>query len=162
MNAERHTTCSLADEELAAFAAGDLPEDRQRTLAAHAATCARCRRRLHALSRVDSELTELLHRPVPEVVLQRALARVRPSASAPAVPEILTLREAAAFLRVSDDELQDLLDELPVFELAGQLRIRTEKLRQWIEQRELAYQRTAFRTRALRITRGAWLKGMAS
>lgn len=162
MKQTKPTICQVGDEELAAFAAGDLPEDRQRTLADHAATCEHCARRLHALSSVDSALSQFMQQPVPDTTAQRVFGRVLQSAPVPTVPEILTLREAAAFLRISEEDLQDLLDELPVFELGGQLRIRAQRLRQWIEQRELSYQRNAFRTRALRITRGAWSKGMAS
>lgn len=162
MSETSRTICQVSDEELAAFAAGDLPQAQQRTIAAHAAACDRCTRRLRDLRAVDSVLAEFIQQPLSETVAQRVLGRVLQSAPPEAVPEILTLRETAAYLRISEDDLQDLLDELPIFELGGQLRIRTQRLRQWIEQRELSFQRNAFRTRALRIARGAWSQGMAS
>lgn len=117
--------------------------------------------------RLDATLAKLMGEPVPEPLAQRVLARVREAARSPGpvpahVPEVLTLRDAAAFLRISEEELAQILDELPLFELAGQLRIRTERLREWIEQRERTYQRNAFRTSALRITRSAWLEGVES
>jgi hypothetical protein len=115
-----------------------------------------------AIAKVDAALAELMRQPVPESVAERVLSRVLQPAAAAPLPEILTLHEAAAFLRISEEDLGAIIDELPLFELAGQLRIRTERLRQWIEQRELAYHRNAFRTRSLRIARGAWSEGMAS
>lgn len=58
-----------------------------------------------------------------------------------AVPhqDILTFDEVAAYLRVPADTLQDYLDELPCFELGGQLLFRKEAVVEWIDQREQRY-----------------------
>ena len=50
--------------------------------------------------------------------------------------EILTLEEAAAFLKVSMTALEAELDTLPVFEFGGCVRIRRHRLLTWIETRE--------------------------
>ena len=56
-----------------------------------------------------------------------------------------TPEEAAAFLRVSSDEITLELDSLPVFRIGNRLRIRRNRLLQWIEERE----KSCFRKRVL-------------
>ena len=53
----------------------------------------------------------------------------------------MTLDEVAEFLRVSLEELGEVVGELPAFELAGRVRVRRTKLIEWIEKRERAYAR---------------------
>ena len=52
------------------------------------------------------------------------------------LPEIMTPAEVAAFLRIPLDDLEEVFDELPSFEFAGHVRVRRERLLEWIEQRE--------------------------
>jgi len=50
--------------------------------------------------------------------------------------EIMTMEEAAAFFRVTIEELEDEFQTLPVFSIGGQVRIRRSQLLKWIEDRE--------------------------
>lgn len=79
------------------------------------------------------------------LVVRRALAE---EVRGTAMPEVLTMEEVARILRVEMDDLALILDELPAFEFAGRLRVRTVRLMQWIEHRE----RTWVHTAAARIT----------
>ena len=55
----------------------------------------------------------------------------------------MTLDEVAAFLRIDPSDLGEVAEELPAFELGGQVRVRRERLIEWIQQRERAYTRQA-------------------
>jgi len=132
--------CEVTHEELAAFAAGDLPSERTGQLEQHLATCAECRRRLEAIEALDVRLRSLPRlEPSAGAALRarRLLSReVRPA------PEVMTLDEVADFLRVSLNDLGEIVAEMPAFELAGRVRVRRTKLIEWIEKRERAYARS--------------------
>jgi len=133
--------CDVTYEELAAMTAGDLEAERAGVIREHLPGCERCRRRLAALERADEALAALRPPgPSPSAVLaaRRAVAEeVRPAGG----EQIMTLSEAAAFLRIGEEELGEILDELPAFELAGRVRIRRSRLIEWIAQRERDYAR---------------------
>lgn len=63
---------------------------------------------------------------------------------APRLPEILTVAEVARYLRVTREELEAELDNLPFFEFAGRLRMRRESLLAWVEERESWSRRQRF------------------
>jgi len=133
--------CDVTYEELAAMTAGDLDAGRARVIREHLPGCDRCRRRLAALEQADDALGALRPAgPSPAAVLaaRRAIGEeIRPIRG----DEIMTLSEAAAFLRIDEDEVGEILDELPAFELAGRVRIRRSRLIEWIAQRERDYTR---------------------
>ena len=135
--------CDVIYEELAAFAAGEVDAERQAEIRRHVAACDRCRRRLAALERADAALGRMRPaRPPAEAVLaaRRALAdAIRPVRA----PEIMTLDEVAELLRVTPEQLGEVVEELPAFELAGQVRVRRQRLIEWIGQRERDYTRQA-------------------
>lgn len=142
--------CGVTHEELAAFAAGDPEPGRAAQLEAHTATCARCRGRLDALRRVDALLGRLPRFQPPPKALLKARRALSPELRRTGLPEILTLEEAAAFLRISLDDLEEIVLELPAFELAGQLRIRRTRLIEWVEARERSYRRSSAQSEAAR------------
>ena len=151
-------TCDVSYEQLSALAAGDLSDA---ALDQHVAACDNCRRRLAALRDADAVVRSL---PCAEpssgglLSVRRALsAEVRAHT---AVPDILTLDEVAAFLRVTPDELHDVAADLPAFELAGRIRVRRSQLLTWVERREKDYMRHSIASRAARAVASGW-KGVA-
>jgi anti-sigma factor RsiW len=153
--------CDVTYEELAAYAAGETGPTRQAEIAEHISQCERCRRRLAALKAADAALAGVrAERPPPAVVLaaRRALAeQTRPQPPA----EIMTIEEAAEFLRLSSEQIAEVAESLPAFELAGQVRIRRTRLIEWIQQRESDYCRTVTASWAARAAvadagEGAW------
>jgi hypothetical protein len=62
----------------------------------------------------------------------------------------MTLDEVAEFLRISLDELEEVVTELPAFEVAGQLRVRRARLLEWVEARERAYRRSSAQSEVAR------------
>ena len=133
--------CEIPYEELSALAGGELDRERAAELREHVAACGDCRRRLAELGQIDEILKALPPvLPPAEAVLaaRRALAReIRP---VPAL-EIMTLEEVAEFLRITPQQLGEVVEELPAFELAGQIRIARQRLLEWIRQRERDYPR---------------------
>ena len=136
-------SCEVTYEELAAFAAGDVEPDRQAEIRAHADACDDCRGRLAALRRSDAALAALPRiSPAGGAILaaRRAIAELT---RAEPQHQIMTLEEAAEFLRISPEQLGEIAEELPAFELAGQIRIRRERLLEWLQKRERLYARHA-------------------
>jgi anti-sigma factor RsiW len=135
--------CEVTYEELAAFAAAELDESRRGEIPEHLADCGRCRQRVAALRRADSALAAL--RPfAPDAAtilsVRRALSEVTRGGRE---PEIMTLEEVGAFLRVTPGQLGQVVEELPAFELAGQVRVRRARLIEWIAAGERDYIRQA-------------------
>ncbi len=143
--------CGITYEELAAFAAGDGAD-----LGEHVRTCAACRTRLIALRRVDRDL-RLLPRPGPSagalLEARRVIARETRGAGG---PEIMTLCEVAEFLRVPPDALAEVADDLPAFEVGGQVRVRRAQLMEWIAERERAYARSRAESDVAHALAGLW------
>jgi len=144
--------CEVTHEELAAFAAGDLPAERTGQLEQRLATCAECRRRLEAIRALDARLRSLprLEPSAAETLQARRLfsQELRPAR------EVMTLDEVAEFLGVSLNDLGEIVAELPAFELAGRVRVRRTKLIEWIEKRERAYARSNIESEVAGILAG--------
>lgn len=131
--------CGVTREELACLSAGDLTPERARAVRTHVATCGACRSQLEAIERLDAALALLPHAEPPSSALLNVRRAVSQELRGSGAPEVMTLDEAAAFLRISLDDLEELILELPAFELAGQLRIRRSRLIEWVTARERAY-----------------------
>ena len=146
--------CELSYEELAAYASDGLAPERAAEVEEHVGGCAECRRRLSAIREADARL--------------RVLPRLRPSAGAllrtrralgeelggRSAPEVMTLEEVAAFLRVEPDDLRDVVSQLPAFEVGGRIRVRRTKLIEWIARRERVHARSTAESDVARILAG--------
>jgi len=153
--------CNVADAELAEFAVGEMCTDRRRAIGRHLTECTACQRRLEALRKVDATLRVLPRmEPSARAILntRRLLAREVRRGDA---PEIMTLDDVAEFLRIRIDDLEDIAEELPAFELAGEIRVRRSMLLEWIEQREQRYMLRNAECDVARIIAGAFGKGVA-
>lgn len=153
--------CELRYEELAEFAAGDLSAERSNEISRHVDECDICRQRLAVLRKLDATLKNLPPvKPKTEAVLKvrRAISQQIRGANA---SEIMTLDEVAAFLRISSDDMAEIAEELPAFELAGNIRVRRTKLIEWIEQQELNYMRSTIESDVSRSIKGMFTKGVA-
>jgi hypothetical protein len=139
--------CEQTDhEELAAYEAGELSENRRRELAAHLATCRVCQGRREAIRRADLALGRLRPSRTPPGALLATRRALRRELGRVPAPEVMTLDEVAEFLRLAPEQLAELLLELPAFELGGQLRVRRSRLVAWIETRERERARAAAAT----------------
>ena len=153
--------CDVLYEELAALVSGDLDAKREATLREHAAECERCRKRLDALTRADTALGRVTpHQPSAAAMLDARRA-IADEVRGPQAGEIMTLDEVAAFLQLEEQQMDEVADELPAFELAGQIRVRRSKLMAWIEQRERDYARQTAASWVTQTTRGRFGKGVA-
>ena len=129
-------------QELSAWLAGDLPPDRSDVLARHVPDCPACKACLDALGRVDAYL-QASAPPLPRPgALMETLRAVRAVHEVGAPDrEVFTLDQAAKWLGASPQALAEHLDELPAFELGGEVFIRRSRLIAWIRRREQAYAR---------------------
>jgi hypothetical protein len=143
--------CEISYEELSAFAAGDAEH-----LGEHVQRCPACQERLAAMERVDRDL-RLLPRAGPSAGAVLAARRLIARQTRGVVgPEVMTLAEVAAFLRVPPDALAEVAGELPAFEIGGQVRVRRTRLIEWIAERERAYARGRAESEAAHALAGIW------
>ena len=153
--------CNVSYEELSRFTSGELEEERARELEEHLTKCRNCRERVQALREVNAALRALVPvEPTARAILnaRRALSRELRGGG---TPEIMTLDEVADYLRMTLDDLEDVIGGLPAFELAGQVRVRRDRLIEWIEQRELVYVRRNIESSLARAWSGECGKGVA-
>jgi hypothetical protein len=158
MNAGRkNMTCEVSFFELSEYQAGH-KSDR---LEKHITECEICRRRIATLTQMDQSLRTFdLQKLSDQAALQirKTLSReIRGSAC----PEIMTLTDVANFLRLSPTQLEEIIDELPAFELAGQIRVRRTRLIDWIEQRERDFFQTNIESAMAKNVSRFSVKGVA-
>lgn len=153
--------CDTSYEELAAYASGDTTPERAKALCGHISRCDVCRKHLESLRQADIVLVALPRfQPSASAVLEahRAISEAtRPVQE----PEIMTLGETAEFLRLTPEQLGEILEELPAFEIAGQVRVRRSRLIEWVQQREQLYVRRNMASWADRARAGEIGKGVA-
>jgi len=116
---------------------GRLPEDVTREARSHAAGCAACAEELGSLERLRQALSEAGADALPGNTRLRVMGALLAAAQAEASPpETMTLPEVAAYLRVSESGVCAVLDRIPHFEVAGEVRFRRESLERWIAREE--------------------------
>ena len=144
------TTAHPSEEDLAALADGQLSGDAELAARRHIESCPRCCGVLQGHRRLDGLLAALpVHQPGREV-LDRVRRQVLPRTPAEA---ILTLEEVAALLRLDEEAMALIVDDLPAFELAGRIRVRRDRLDEWIDARQRQYADRAAAAATLRCLR---------
>ena len=133
--------CHRVEELLSSYVNDELTEELSVALSEHLRDCSSCRlveEELLALrslckqdsrpSLADTKAFDLLANIKSQVASEKEMAS--------ADNEILTMEEAAAFLRVSPRDLEEEFDTLPVFMIGNKLRVRRSQLLLWVEERE--------------------------
>lgn len=142
----------IGDDDLMAWLDGDVAADRSRQIELHVRSCPQCRELVGAVGRSDAALHQAARAEAPAAAVHAAWSELA-AALAPAPPaEVLTLQQAAELLQVSAKQLGEVMDELPVFEIAGELRIRRSRLMEWIGSRERDFVRQRSQSWVARAT----------
>ena len=115
-------TCDETRAQLMAYRDAELEVGEREEVARHLAGCCACRDELESIGALLAALWE----PQEEALA----APERP-------PELLTPREAAAYLRLSATQFAAVLPNLPRIELAGEWRFRRSSLEAWLAAREI-------------------------
>lgn len=139
--------CDVSREDLARFAANEASRPEAARIERHLEACGRCSERLEGIRKADAALLALAPAQLPlraRHEARRALSREIRGEEDPA--EIMTLDDVARYLRVGEDALREIADDLPAFEIGGRIRIRKARLIEWIEGRERAYGRGRVRS----------------
>jgi len=138
------TTCDSIELLLSGYDRDELDETERSAVDEHLAGCRACRLVLDQFAAL-SALTGAAaaaddqdgFRRSTDEVLAAVKAEVAAEAAMAAVEhDVMTLDEAAAYLRVGLDELERELDTLPTFDIGGRIRIRRCRLMAWVEERE--------------------------
>jgi hypothetical protein len=156
--------CEITHEDLSEYALSDCAPERATKLAAHIGSCRECAARLAALRDVDVALGALPRRSPSAAGLleaRRALSQSIDDRRPPGAHEIMSLEEVAQFLRIAEEDLEAIVDQLPSFEIAGRIRVRRARLVEWIEQRELLQMRERMRGELTRAAREDDGRGVA-
>ncbi len=136
MNQENHP----AEQHLSAYQSGELSPEERASIAKHLQHCDACQQHIHSFAQLDrlcaQDPTPVLEPKLARDILRDVLQEQRNARVAKAPSDIMTLEEVASFLRVTPQELEWELDSLPVFSFAGRLRIRRDRLLDWIQERE--------------------------
>ena len=137
-------TCLECHQMLSPYDKGELPHEDARRVADHLAQCRSCAQRLEGLRQLDDILRAMPMQEPSSAVLLAVRDRVHGELAG---GEILDAGQVAAYLKLSRGQVLDHLDELPCFEVAGEIRFRRTALMEWIEERERARRREALRVR---------------
>jgi len=136
-------TCEECDDLLWPLAAGELEDGQMREVTVHVEQCTSCQDRLDEVRRLAAAAKALPHAtPSRSLCLQtkeavrlelERLGRVRH-----AFGPVMNADDVAKYLKVTVETVYRHLDEIPHFELEGQMRFRRESLDRWIESSERA------------------------
>ena len=133
--------CQQVEELLSSYVNNELTKGLRVAVAAHLQDCSTCQLAeeeylaLQSLCQRDARPT--LADTKAFSVLENIKSQVASEKEMAATDhEILTMEEAAAFLRVSPRDLEEEFDTLPVFMIGNKLRVRRSQLLLWVEERE--------------------------
>ena len=131
--------CQEARNRLSEFDAGDLSEDLAAEVRRHVEECRECAALLDAVRRVTDLAVALPDEEPRRTLSLRVLAEVDAMTGPDLAdaPEIMTPEQLARFLRVPRAKIEDVMDTLPGFEIAGEVRFRKTRVLEWIEGREM-------------------------
>ena len=117
---------------------GEMEGEDRRRFERHLETCPACGDRLEELKGMREALRSACDRELPEESDLRIRRRLR-SADEPTRggEEILDLEGVARLLKVTPAEVEEHLDEIPSFEIAGRLRFRRDRIIEWVGRREM-------------------------
>ena len=135
-------TCLECQQLLSPYQKGELDADEAGAVGSHVSDCHTCADRVAALRQLDDLLRAIPTPAPPMSALMAVRERVH---SGPEGGEIMDADQVAAFLKLTREQILDSLDELPCFEVAGQIRFRRTALMRWIEEREADRRREALR-----------------
>lgn len=135
---DRTLTCQECQDQLSGLIDGALPVEEIEGVRRHTAACKACAAECADLLCVNALARAANCPAVPPDLWDRvrqAVDRSGPSLPAP-LREVLTLQEAAEYLRLSEDALMRALGEVPHFVVGRQVRFRRRTLDDWIERQE--------------------------
>ena len=153
--------CEIEYDELSGLVGGELDAGRAVELRRHLGACEHCRERMAALNRSDRMLKAMQPLLPPAEAVLAARRALAPEVRLAPASEIMTLDEVAEFLRITPEQLGEVVEELPAFELAGQIRVRRQRLIEWVQQRERDYTRQAAESWAAKSTAIGLGRGVA-
>lgn len=152
-------TCLVTYDELARYTADDIDPDRAAEIEEHLKGCESCRRRVAALRSVDGLAGRAMPVPPPPDAMQRIRRVLAREVRGDDLPEVMTMEEVAEALRLSADEIDEIMPTLPAFEVAGSVRVRRSRLIEWIEKRERIYARRCIESEVAHILANEDMEG---
>lgn len=134
--------CQECREQLSEYIDRELAEPQARDIKIHLDQCESCRRQLRLLEQMAAAAGNLPRHEPGAACLLRISEGIHRRAIPPRRTEfgpVLTFDELAEYLRVSRDIAGQYLDEIPSFEMGGQLLFRKQSVESWIASRETGF-----------------------
>jgi hypothetical protein len=125
--------------DVSRYLAGELEGDEAERVRLLTETDKRARDALMVLSHVFGAIPDNPPKAPPATATMKIKSAVREAVGTGhprSYGPVLDLEEVASYLKIDRVLLLEHLDELPVFEFAGQFRVRLEALEEWIRDRE--------------------------
>ncbi|MDP6353581.1 MAG: helix-turn-helix domain-containing protein [Planctomycetota bacterium] len=134
-------TCETCKNLLSEFDSKELEENISHQVQGHLESCPACTVLLSALKQTDSLLAKLDDEEPPRSLCLRILNEVDDEKGLVStdLPDIITPEQLARFLRLPLQKLET--ENLPAFEIGGEVRYRRDCVLRWMEDRERDYER---------------------
>ena len=147
-------TCEECDSLLWAFAAAELDGEKRVSVEQHVSRCPTCQRRLDEVRRLRAAAQDLADAsPSLSLCLETKealrLELEREGRVRAAFGPLMDADELAKYLKVDVALVYRHLDEIPHFELEGQIRFRRQSIDEWIEAKEQGSTVFGFAVRAV-------------
>ncbi len=131
--------CKNFLEIVSEFENGELPEKLHEEAEKHMSGCPKCKDELKNFKKVISLCRDSMDAKLSlsrTLKMSSSISRLLSEGREPAFSPVLTMHDLSNYLRVSGDVIETYLNEIPCFELGGQILFRKEKVDEWIRERE--------------------------
>ena len=124
-------------EKLNAYFDGELNREELRKFQLHLESCVNCTNTLTQLESIRESLRSFNTVTMPDEADLRIRRFLKTDTGQLSIKdEILDIEELARFLKISVNEVVELLDRLPSFEVGGRIRFRKDRIIDWIANQE--------------------------
>jgi hypothetical protein len=95
---------------------------------------------------VDAEVARIMRQEVPAGAVLRVARALRRSTFSAKPRALFTLEDVQRILRLNEAQFELVVENLPLIEIAGQVRVRPDALEQWLAERERSFRQERLTT----------------
>ena len=121
------------------FEKGELPDELRGEVIKHTDGCPNCKNELIRFKKIMSLTKDSMDAKLSlsaTLKMSSSISKLLNEGKEPVFGPILNMHDLSNYLRISEDVIEDYLNEIPCFELGGHILFRKEKVDEWIGKRE--------------------------
>ncbi len=121
------------------FENGELPDELRKEAGKHMDNCPECKDELKKFRQTISLYKDCMDAKLPSgttLKIRSSIAKLLNEEKEPVFGPILNINDLSNYLRVEENVVETYHNEIPCFELGGQILFRKEKVDEWIRKRE--------------------------